>query len=313
MKGLEAFLRIKAHDLVTDAVAAQEVDFVGAVAAPLPLAAIAEILGVPDEERELFYTLGDKIDFVDNPPGADAAIDMDAAVRILDEADKLRRKVEAGVFGNHLLTALAHAVYDPDKGESPSAEKVITPLQFDLFFIQLFMAGNETTRNSLASGIAALATHPDQWQMLKDDRSDGLLKTAANEIFRWATPVRYLRRTALEPILLGGAEVKRGDKVVVSLTGANRDRKVFNDPYTFNIKRDEKGSLAFGYASHFCLGRHLAQLETEVVLSELVDQVDTIKLCGRPERDPSTLINNIGRLPLKLEVALQKHDVTTIQ
>ncbi len=301
---LEGFLRAKAHTLVRDAVDREEVDFVSAVAAPLPLAAIAEILSIPDEDRDLIYKQGNKITLVDNPRDEGAGMDMQASLDVMQAAKAIRHKIAAGEVQNPVLSALHKAIYSPHKGEEPSAEKLITSFQFDTFFVLLFLAGNETTRNSLAHGIQAFANNPDQWEMLKRDPE--LLEPAADEIVRWATPIRYVRRTAIQDTTLGEANVHEGEKVVVSLTGANRDPKIFKRPHEFDITRNPrtlKELLAFGHGTHFCLGRHLAKLEIQVVLQEMLDQVDKIELTGEIERSPSTLVNNIGVLPVRLEAA----------
>ena len=179
-----------------------------------------------------------------------------------------------------------------DNGEA------LTSDEFDLFFLLLTVAGNETTRNAAAGGMLALFEHPDQWQRLLDDRS--LIPTAAEEIVRWVSPVNLFRRTALRDTELSGQPIAAGDKVVVFYASANRDEAVFAAPEQFDVGRDPNPHVGFGGGGpHFCLGRHLAALELRVLLQALTERMPGIRLDGEPSRLRSNFINGIKHMPVR--------------
>jgi cholest-4-en-3-one 26-monooxygenase len=179
-----------------------------------------------------------------------------------------------------------------DNGEA------LTSDEFDLFFLLLTVAGNETTRNAAAGGMLALCQHPDQWQRLRDDPT--LIPAAAEEIVRWVSPVNMFRRTAVCDTELGGRPVAAGDKVVVFYASANRDAAAFVAPDEFDVGRDPNPHVGFGGGGpHFCLGRHLAALELRVLLQVLIERMPGIRLDGEPSRLRSNFINGIKHMPVR--------------
>ncbi len=166
------------------------------------------------------------------------------------------------------------------------------------FFVQLIVAGNDTSRTMLSSGLLALLQHPDQLAELRADPS--LIPGAVEEILRWANPLHYFRRTATEDTELGGQAIAAGDKVAMIYTSANRDEAVFDDPQRFDIHRSPNPHLSFGIAEHFCLGVHLARLEARVFFEELLATFPTIELTGEPRRQRSNLNNALKSLPVRL-------------
>ena len=170
----------------------------------------------------------------------------------------------------HVATAIANARMED--GE---------PIREDLlngFFLLMVIAGNETTRNSIAGGMEALIQHPDQHRRLREDR--GLLPTAVEEILRWVSPVLYMRRTATRDTGIAGVRIAEGDKVVMWYPAANRDERVFPDADRFDVARDPNPHLAFGIGQHFCLGAQLARLQLRVMFSELLDRLPNVELTG---------------------------------
>jgi cholest-4-en-3-one 26-monooxygenase len=162
----------------------------------------------------------------------------------------------------------------------------------------LAVAGNETTRNAISGGMHALIQHPEQWEKLRDDPS--LIPAAADEIVRWVTPVNMFRRTATEDVEVGGVTIKKGEKVVIYYTSANRDATVFTDPDDFNIAREPNPHVGFGGGGpHFCLGRHLAKLELECLFRSLITQVDHVELVMGPRRLRSNFINGIKEMTVR--------------
>jgi cholest-4-en-3-one 26-monooxygenase len=175
---------------------------------------------------------------------------------------------------------------------------VLTTDEFDLFFLLLTVAGNETTRNAASGGMHAFFEHPAQWRRLLAD--PGLIPTAAEEIVRWVSPVNLFRRTAVCDTELGGQAIAEGDKVVVFYASANRDESVFGAPQEFDIARDPNPHVGFGGGGpHFCLGRHLAALELRVLLQTLSERMPDIELDGEVSRLRSNFLNGIKHMPVR--------------
>jgi cholest-4-en-3-one 26-monooxygenase len=280
--------------LVAETVArGEEADFVRDLAAPLPLYVICELLGAPPEDREKIFTWsntligGDDPEFQRTPEeGQEAATQLYAYANVL-AAD--RRENPRDDIVTRLL--------------QPDADgQVLDGDEFELFVMLLSVAGNETTRNAATGGMLALLEHPEQWARLRADRS--LVRTAADEIVRWVTPVNLFRRTAVRDTELGGRKISAGDKVVVFYSSANRDEAVFADPYAFDVGRDPNPHLGFGGGGpHFCLGSHLARLELSVLFETLLDTVPNIELGGNVRRLRSSFINGIKEMPVRVRPA----------
>jgi cytochrome P450 len=164
------------------------------------------------------------------------------------------------------------------------------------------IAGNETTRHTISHGMLALTEHPDQLRKLQDDPS--LIPSAVEEVLRWATPVMHFRRTATRDTELRGRKIREGDKVVTWYISANRDEDRFPDPYRFDVERRPNDHVTFGPGGpHFCLGAHLAKLETKVLFQELLPRLRSIELAGPAVRMRSNFVNGIKRLPVRVELA----------
>jgi cytochrome P450 len=181
-------------------------------------------------------------------------------------------------------------------------EGVLTEREFDNYFGLLMIAGNETTRHTISHGMQALIEHPDQMQRLRDDPS--LIPRAVEEILRWATPVMHFRRTAAHDTELRGQRIREGEKVVTWYISANRDEDQFPDPYRFDVSRRPNEHVTFGPGGpHFCLGAHLAKLETRILFEELLPRLKSIELAGPVERMRSNFVNGIKHMPIRVERA----------
>jgi cytochrome P450 len=176
----------------------------------------------------------------------------------------------------------------------------MSDVDFGTFFTQLVTAGNDTTKTMLASGLLCPLSHPDQLAELRAD--PGLIPGAVEEILRYANPLHYFRRTATADAVLGGAQIKAGDKVAMVYTSANRDDQVFTYSQHFDIHRQPNQHLSFGIAQHFCLGVHLARLEGRVFFEELLATFDDIELSDEPVRARSNLNNAYKQIPVHLSV-----------
>ncbi len=275
---------------IVDGVAERgECDFVVDVAAELPLQAIAEILGVPQEDRHKMFDWSNRMIGADDPEyGITEENQAEASMELFAYAHELA-SARQEVPGEDLISILLKANVD---GES------LSELELDLFFLLLTVAGNETTRNLIAHGMVALIEHPDQLELVRNDRS--LLPSAVDEMLRWASPVMHFRRTATQDTEIGGQAINEGDKVVIFYISANRDDAQFEDPFTFDVTRTPNEHVAFGGGGpHFCLGANLARLEINIMFNEVLDRLHDIELAGPVERLRSNFINGLKHIPLK--------------
>ncbi|BBH18483.1 cytochrome P450 [Nocardioides baekrokdamisoli] len=278
---LEPRLIERAHKIVDDALANGEGDFVEQVASELPLQAIAELLGVPQEDRrKLFQWSNEMLSYDDPEFDADPEA---ASIEILTYAMELaeKRKVDPQ---DDIMTKLVTAGED---GEMLSAD------QLGYFVIMLAVAGNETTRNAITHGMNAFFDNPDQWELFKKERP----KTAVDEIIRWATPVTVFQRTATRDTQVGGVPVQKGQRVGLFYAAANHDPAVFTNPGEFNILRDPNPHVAFGgHGAHYCVGANLARMEVEIMFNVIADRMPEIRKLKEPRRLRSGWINGIKEL-----------------
>ena len=175
-------------------------------------------------------------------------------------------------------------------------EQNLSADEFGYFMILLAVAGNETTRNAISHGMLAFLDHPDQWELYKEQRPE----TAVDEIVRWATPVTVFQRTALADTVLGGQQIKAGQRVGIFYRSANFDEEVFDRPERFDILRDPNPHLGFGgTGTHYCLGVNLARLEIELIFNAIADAMPDISKAGEAERFRSGWLNGIKHLPVR--------------
>jgi cholest-4-en-3-one 26-monooxygenase len=280
---------VASADGILDAVCASgRADFVEQIAAELPLQVIAELMGVPQEDRHLVFDWSNKMIGSEDPEYQLTAEDgAQAAMELFAYADELCAKKRINPHED-LFSVLTQAEIEGDQ---------LTQLELDLFFLLLAVAGNETTRNLISGGMVAFFDHPDQWERLKADRS--LLPSAVEEMLRFVTPVMHFRRTAVEDLVMGGQNIQAGDKVVFWHISANRDETVFPNPNTFDIGRTPNNHMAFGGGGpHFCLGANLARMEIKVMFDRILDRLPDIHLDGEVSRLKSNFINGVKHIPV---------------
>ncbi len=291
---LEARIESVCEEIVDKAVAEGEGDFVTMLAAELPLVVIAELIGVPYADRHKLFEWSNRMLSGDDPAVASEEEGAAAAMEVYAYANELaaeRRKCPA----DDIVTKLI----------SPDADgNALSEFEFDLFFVLLMVAGNETTRNAISGGMQAFIENPEQWERLKADPA-GLAGTAADEIVRWVSPVMDFRRTVMQDTVLGGQALKAGDKIIMYYPSANRDESVFQNANSFDIGRDPNPHIGFGGGGpHFCLGRHLANLEIELILEVMAKKIDKVELTGPIDRLRSNFINGIKSMPVKITPAV---------
>ncbi len=289
MRMLEPHIRDLTAKIIDNVIDRGQCDFVVDVCAELPLQVIAEMLGVPQEDRHKLFQWSNRMIGSEDPEYrvSDEEV-MQAQVEMFMYAGELaaqRREKPA----DDIITALLTAEVDGDR---------LSEMDFNLFFLLLAVAGNETTRNSMAHGVRALCENPEQYKALVEDPS--LAVPATEEIVRWASPVMYFRRNVTRDTELRGQKIKEGDKVTIWYISANRDEDVFDDPYTFDIRRNPNEHVGFGGGGpHHCLGANLARMEIRVLLEEMARRMPTIELVDDPQLLRSNFIAGIKHMTVK--------------
>ena len=274
-----------------------ECNFVEEVAFQLPMHMIADIVGIPESDRgPLFAIIKTAIETQsDKPRPEEMAASLGGMFAYAHElSDRKRRHPQDDVW-----TKLTTVEVDQPDGSTTQ----LSEFELDLFFMVLTIAGSETTRDAIASGMLALLENPAQLQALRTDPS--LIASAVDEIVRWASPVAYFRRTASRNTVLQGVEISEGDRVSMWYPSANRDAAVFDDPFRFDITRHPNPHVGFGgHGAHYCLGANLAKQEIRVMLEQLVSRVGEFELVGKPEYRPGGIhimtSYGIKDLPIRL-------------
>ncbi|MCV7216019.1 cytochrome P450 [Mycobacterium crocinum] len=281
---LEEKLADAARDIVAAAAAKDTGDFVDDIAMQLPLLAIADLLGVPEADRQKLFHWTNSIMNTDDPEFNDVD-PIEANAELMGYAYSMaedRRKCPA----DDIVTRLVEADID---GES------LSEVEFAFFVILLAVAGNETTRNAMTHGMNAFFENPDQWELFKRERPE----TTADEIVRWATPVHCFQRTATRDTEIGGVTIRAGQRAGLFYSSANYDEDVFDNPFQFNILRDPNPHLGFGgNGAHFCIGANLARMEIKLIFNEIANQIPDISKLGDPQRLRSGWLNGVKHLPV---------------
>ncbi len=272
-------LNERAQKIAKTAAAQGAGDFVEQVSCELPLQAIADLLGVPQEDRMELFRWSNEMTGNDDPEYSD--IDPKASSAELIMYAMKMAEIKAKEPGDDIVTALIEADIEGEK---------LSDDEFGFFVVMLAVAGNETTRNSITHGMIAFADHPDQWELYKQERPE----TAADEIVRWATPVTCFQRTALEDTELSGVQIKKGQRLVMFYRSANFDEEVFEDPETFNIMRNPNPHVGFGgTGAHYCIGANLAKMTIDLIFNAVADNMPDLSPISAPERLRSGWLNGI--------------------
>ena len=270
-------------------------DFVRDVAALQPLRMITEMLGIPREREQWVLKITNQNFGIEDP---DFQLEGDTpeerlafiteAFQYLDQVMEDRRRNPR----QDLSTVLAHAKL-PDGNPPPKFEL------YSLYFL-VMVAGHDTTRNAISSGLRAFLEHPAELEKLRRDPS--LVRTAADEIVRWTTPVNHFARTATQDYELRGRRIRAGDSVALFYASANRDEDVFPDPYVFRIDRDPNPHLGFGVGEHFCLGAHLARMDLRVFWRQFAERVEAVEMDGPLELLHASFVGGPKRFPVRLKL-----------
>jgi cholest-4-en-3-one 26-monooxygenase len=293
IKAMEPHIREAAQQIVARQLGNDDViDFVPNFAAELPLVVIAELLGVPYEDRHKIFEWSNRLignsdeEYNQGAPEEAMEASMELYMYAQSLADARRERPM-----DDIVTTLVTAELDGEK---------LSDIEFNVFVLLLAVAGNETTRNLISGGMLALMEHPEQKEKVLAD-VPGTLDTLVDEMLRYVSPVMYFRRTTLVDTELRGVPIPQGQKVTVWYGAANRDEDVFPDPHAFDATRSPNEHIAFGgRGPHYCLGTALAKMEIKVMFEEMLTQAPEMRLAGEPDRLASNLINGIKHLPVTL-------------
>jgi cholest-4-en-3-one 26-monooxygenase len=250
-------------------------------------------MGVPQEDRHKLFAWSNQMIGAEDPEYAvdqaevqQAFIDMFFYAQQLADARKSEPK-------DDIITKLLSADVDGDQ---------LTEMDFNLFFLLLAVAGNETTRNAISHAMNAFLEHPDQYALLVDHPE--IMDTAVEEILRWASPVMYFKRNVTEDLDYKGHQLRAGDKLSIWYVSANRDEDVFDEPFRFDLTRSPNNHVAFGGGGpHHCLGASLARMEIRLFYEELIRQVSRLEALDAPKRLRSNFIGGIKHLPVRFHPA----------
>jgi cholest-4-en-3-one 26-monooxygenase len=278
---LEEVMTERATRIVKEAAARGSGDFVEELASELPLQAIADLLGVPFEDRKKLFHWSNSMlasedpDFQGDPQAA--------ATELLVYAMGMAAERKANPQDD-IVTKLINADKD---GRGLNED------EFGYFVMMLAVAGNETTRNAITHGMHAFLTNPDQWRLWVEERPDSMV----DEVIRWASPIIVFQRTAINDTMVGDVLVRKGQRVGLFYSSANYDEDVFEDPHTFNILRDPNPHLAFGgHGAHYCIGANLARQEIRLIFDALADHMPDIHLLEEPRRLRHGWVNGIKEM-----------------
>jgi cytochrome P450 len=266
-----------AVSIIDRAIARETCDFVQEVAYQLPMNMIADIVGIPVEDREHVFALTNEfLSGADPERGMSPDDHLGVQVQMFEYAQHLGRTKRAKPRDD-VWTILSTVEVETDDGTRTALSEV----ELDLFFILLTVAGSETTRNAIALGLSALCEHPDQVELLR--RDPGLMPGAVDEILRWSSPVAYFARRATRATEIRGVSIAPGDRVTMWYGSANRDDDVFANPFHFDIRRTPNPHVAFGGGgAHYCLGAHLARREITILFEELLARTRDIEVLQPP-------------------------------
>jgi cytochrome P450 len=302
LAGYETFLRGLAAATVDAALARPAFDVVASISADFPINVLARLLDVPDADTAQLIAWGDRMIGNSDPDFADVLaaspeseeyrllpFRSPAALEVFAYGDELAARRRGGE-GRDLVSRLVNQV--PEDGRPLSDHDLRT------YFLLLVVAGNETTRHAISHTIHALLENPDQLALLQEDPA--LIGPAVEEFLRWASPVYHFRRTATRDVELHGRTIRAGDKVVAWFAAANRDERVFAEPYRFDVLRRRVDHVAFGKGGpHFCLGNQLARLELRIMMEELVPRLPaSLRPAGPVGRVRSNFVNGIKTFPV---------------
>lgn len=270
-----------------------ECDFVTEIAVNFPLYVIMSLLGLPEEDFGRMHSLTQEMfggDDDEYKRGTTPEEQMAVLLDFFTYFSALTASRRANPTGD-LASAIANGVID---GEPLSEVDAVS------YYVIVASAGHDTTKDAISGGLLALIENPGELQRLQND--PGLMGTAVEEMIRWSTPVKEFMRTAAEDTTVRGVPIAKGESVYLAYVSANRDEEIFDEPFRFDVGRDQNKHLSFGYGVHFCLGAALARMEMNSLFTELLPRLDHIELAGPPELSATTFVGGLKHLPIRYSV-----------
>jgi cytochrome P450 len=269
-----------------------ECDFAKDISLLYPLRTIMSIIGVPSEEEPLMLKLTQELFGASDPSQSRGEDTADALAVLADFFTIFTALVEDRKKNprNDLATVLATALVDGEPLEE---------LDLISYFIIAATAGHDTTAATVGGGMQALIEHPEQLQKLRDNPD--LYNSAAREMIRYTVPVRHMMRTTTQDEVFQGQTIKAGENLCLWYPAANRDPRAIANPDVFDIERDNRNQLAFGFGGHMCLGQHLAILEVELFFRELLPRLKHIELSAEPKSVQANFVGGLKSMPVRYQ------------
>lgn len=294
VRALESEVSNITTQVLDDVMDRAECDFVTEISSKVPVAVIAEMLGVPRADWPRMFRWTNEIIGGGDP-------EFQRGENPTDTFAQARMEVFE-YFSNLVAERQKHPTNDVTSivANARINGAPLPMLELLSYLLLLVVAGNETTRNATTGGLLALIEHPDQFRRLK--REPGIIKSAVEEIVRWTSPVIQFSRTATQDTMVRGQKIRAGEAVCLFYPSANRDEDVFEEPFKFDIGRNPNPHLAFGIGEHFCLGSNLARLELEVIFRELAKRLERAELAGAVERLRSSFVGGIKHMPIRYKL-----------
>ena len=275
-----------------------ETDFVEAISQRHPLRVLGTILGIEPDDEELLLELTQQLFAADDPDlQREAANREEASAALFADFGAMFTRIIADRRENprdDLASLLANAKME--NGEP------MPPMELAGYFLIVFTAGHDTTRNAISGGIQALLENPDQLAYLCANPTEEVAKRAVEEVVRWTSPVNYMKRVLLEDVELHGKKLRRGENLIMYYGSANRDDTVFDEPFKFDITRHPNRHLGFGTGEHFCLGAHVARLSQRALYLELANRVELFEPAGDPSHIEASFVCGLKTLPVRYKI-----------
>jgi|RhiMetdeSRZDD1v2_1073273.scaffolds.fasta_scaffold14324_6 cytochrome P450 len=287
MEGWRPFVRAAVAELLDEAAPHGRMDVLEALAAPLPVRVITQMMGVPEEDREHLRHLADRLLYINRGEPNRMKLLMEGIEGMIDYVSP---KVDerAATPSDDFISVLASA----------EKESVFTRHQVLVNTALLLFAGHETTMNLICNGTLALIRHPDQWERLRADPA-GAARTATEECLRYDPPVKSTQRIAAQDVERHGKTIRQGDRIRWIMAAANRDPRAFDDPDRFDIRRKPNPHVSFGAGIHYCLGASLARIEGQEVFRALAERFESLRLeTEELEYAPSIQFRSLTALPV---------------
>ena len=271
------------------------IDFASEIATQYPLRVIMAILGVPVEDLDLMHRLTKTLAAPQDP---DFGNDVDVGASLFDSIPRFTEYFLKMMEDrrHHPRDDLASVIANGQIKGGPMGE-----LETVSYYITMAVAGHDTTAAAIAGGCLALAERPDQWALLKQHPE--MLRTAADEMIRWVTPIKHFMRTAVRDCTLGGQAIREGESITLYYLSGNRDAEVFDAPFEFRVDRTPNRHLAFGFGAHVCLGMVLSRLELTTLFGALLRKVDSLEPAGPARPVETNFLGGFKSVPIRYRLA----------